>query len=60
MRAWDEERDFRSLVDADPEIAVRLDADTLDGVFDLDATVHHVDAVFDRLHALARKEPVNV
>jgi adenylosuccinate lyase len=53
MTAWDEERDFRELVTADPEIADRLD---LDAVFDLDATVRHVDTVFDRLHALVRKE----
>ena len=31
MRAWDEQIDFRSLVDADPEIAGRVD---LDAVFD--------------------------
>ena len=60
MSAWDEERDFRSLVAADPEVAARLDADALDAVFDLDATVRHLDTVFDRLHALTRKEPVNV
>ena len=60
MSAWDEERDFRSLVAADPEVADRLDAEALDNVFDLDATVQHLDAVFDRLHALTRKEPVNV
>jgi adenylosuccinate lyase len=53
MTAWDEERDFRELVTADPEIADRLD---LDAVFDLAATVRHVDTVFDRLHALVRKE----
>ncbi len=60
MRAWDEERDFRSLVTADPELVDRLDPERVEAVFDLDATVQHVDAVFDRLHALARKEPVNV
>jgi adenylosuccinate lyase len=60
MSAWDEERDFRSLVAADPQVVGRLDADALDKVFDLDATVQHVDAVFDRLHALTQKEPVNV
>jgi adenylosuccinate lyase len=60
MTAWDEERDFRELVAADHEIATRLDASALDGVFDLEATVEHVDVVFDRLHALVRKEPVNV
>jgi adenylosuccinate lyase len=52
MRAWDEERDFRSLVAADPEIASRLGEDELEAVFDLHATVRHVDAVFGRLDAL--------
>jgi adenylosuccinate lyase len=53
MRAWEEETDFRELVRADPEIAGRVD---LDSVFDLDATVRHVDSVFDRLETLIRKE----
>jgi adenylosuccinate lyase len=53
MTAWDKERDFRELVAADPAIAERVD---LDAVFDLQATVRHVDTVFDRLGALVRKE----
>jgi hypothetical protein len=53
MEAWEEERDFRELVAADERIAARVD---LDAVFDLDATVRHVDAVFNRLHALVQKE----
>src|SRR5215510_1615593 len=53
MRAWEEETDFTELVRADRELAGRVDLDT---VFDLDATVRHVDTVFDRLHALVRKE----
>ena len=53
MKAWEEERDFRELVAADPAIGDRVD---LDGVFDLDATVRHVDTVFDRLSNLVRKE----
>ncbi len=53
MRAWEDESDFVQLVRNDPEIADRID---LDAVLDLDATVRHVDAVFDRLHALAEKE----
>ena len=53
MTAWQEERDFRGLVAADPRVADRVD---LDAVFDLDATVRHVDTVFDRLRALVRKE----
>ncbi len=53
MRAWEKESDFKELVRRDPEIARRVD---LDSVFDLDATIRHVDTVFDRLHALVEKE----
>jgi len=53
MRAWEEETDFTELVRADDELAARVD---LDAAFDLDATVRHVDTVFDRLHSLVRKE----
>jgi adenylosuccinate lyase len=51
--ARDEERDFRELVRADPEIARRTD---LDDVFSLEPYTRHVETVFERLHALARKE----
>jgi adenylosuccinate lyase len=56
MRAWEEEQDFRTLVRADPEVGSRLDAAALDAVFDLDATIRHVDIVFERLRALIEKE----
>ena len=49
MRAWDEGIDFRGLVDADAEIAGRVD---LDAVFDPGAYTAHVDVVFERLRAL--------
>jgi adenylosuccinate lyase len=58
MRAWDESRDFRELCRADDGIGSRVD---LDAVFDLSAYTRHVDTVFERLHALVRKEePVHV
>ena len=53
LRAWDEEQDFRDLVQADRELAGRVD---LDAVFDLNAYTRHVDTVFERLRALVRKE----
>jgi adenylosuccinate lyase len=56
MRAWEDERDFRELVAADAEIADRLGPEALDGVFDLEAAVRHVDVVFERLQSLGRKE----
>jgi adenylosuccinate lyase len=60
MEAWDTGADFRALASADRTIESRLDAAALADVFDLEATVQHVDAVFERLQALTRKEPVNV
>ena len=61
MRAWDEERDFPELVRADAEITGRLDAAALAGVFDLDATVAHLEGTFDRLSRLIPKEePIRV
>src|SRR4051812_14560046 len=56
MRAWEEERDFRELVHTDTEITARLDPAALESVFDLHATVRHADIVFERLHALVRRE----
>jgi adenylosuccinate lyase len=53
LRAWEEERNFRELVQADPDIHVDLDA-----VFDESAYTQHVDVAFDRLHTLI-KEPVH-
>jgi adenylosuccinate lyase len=59
MRAWDEERDFADLVRGDEEIRARLDADALAAVFDLHATVQHVDIVFERLGSLANRDHVH-
>jgi adenylosuccinate lyase len=56
LQAWEDERDFRELVGADPEIARRLGPAGLAGVFDLEASIRHVDVVFERLRALAGKE----
>jgi adenylosuccinate lyase len=56
MEAWDEERDFEELVRLDPEVRAQLSDAALDTVFDLDATIAHVDAAFERLRRLTPKE----
>ena len=53
LRAHEEEQDFRELVRADEVIAARVE---LDSIFDLGWYTRHVDAVFERLGELARKE----
>ena len=42
--------------DADPDVAARFDGAALADVFDLRATVAHVEVAFDRLRSLAPKE----
>jgi adenylosuccinate lyase len=56
MRASDEERDFPTLARADARVDAHLDEPSLEDVFSLDPYFRHVDTVFERLHALARKE----
>jgi adenylosuccinate lyase len=54
-RAWEEGMDFRSLLEADPD--VDLGASALAEVFDLEDALRHVDVLFERLAALrARRE----
>jgi adenylosuccinate lyase len=53
LRAWEEECDLRELVRADADISGRVD---LDAVFSLEPYTRHVDAVFERLRALERRE----
>ena len=55
LAAWDEERDFRELVTADPEIAARLDPASLAAAFDLEDALRHVDVLFERLGGLAER-----
>jgi adenylosuccinate lyase len=52
QRAWDEQRSFRELVEADPDVASRLDAGRLDELFDYGRFVRHTPAIIDRLRAL--------
>jgi adenylosuccinate lyase len=48
MRAWDEGRDFRSLLEDDPEVDPAL----LDDAFDLQRSLRNLDVVFEQLDAI--------
>jgi adenylosuccinate lyase len=56
LRTWDEELDFRTLVEADPDIAAALDASAIAEAFDLADALRHVDVLFDRLTSLTRRK----
>ena len=48
-RVWRDGEDFRALLGADPDIAARLDAEALDGLFDLDYHLAQVETIFARV-----------
>ena len=50
MQAWDEGVDFRSLLEADPDI----DPTVLDDAFDLQRSLQHIGVVFEQLDAIER------
>jgi adenylosuccinate lyase len=49
MQAWREEKNFRELVSADPEITSRVEKKTLDRAFDLNRQLRNVDKIFKRV-----------
>jgi adenylosuccinate lyase len=49
MKVWDEGKDFRTLLGADPEVQELLLPNELDAAFDLQHELRHVDTVFARV-----------
>jgi adenylosuccinate lyase len=49
MRSFEERRDFKALLLADPELTARLSPAEVEKAFDLDEQFHYVDEVFDRV-----------
>ncbi len=58
LRAWEEEIDFRSLIESDPAITDRLGREQIEAIFDLDTLLSHVDVIFERLAALSPRSEV--
>lgn len=48
-QAWDEQRPFRPLLEADPEITGRLSKEDLDDAFDYHWHLKHIDDIFKRV-----------
>lgn len=49
MQAWDEQVQFRTLVDASEKITLHLTKEELDECFDYNYHLQHVDMIFERL-----------
>jgi adenylosuccinate lyase len=56
LRSWEEDLDFRSLLEGDGEISERLGAEGLARAFDLGELLRHVDTLFERLAALTASQ----
>ena len=48
-QSWDEQRPFRPLLEADPEVTSRLSKEDLDDAFDYHWHLKHVDDIFKRV-----------
>ncbi len=55
MRSWDEDRDFRELLKADPEAKARLSDAEMDEIFDYGYYTRYIDDTFQRI-GLARSK----
>ena len=51
-KTWDEGKDFRELLNADPDITSHLSPAELQSLFDYDYYVRHIDEVFQRVGLL--------
>jgi adenylosuccinate lyase len=51
MRSFHEQKDFKSLLLADPDLTRVLSASEIEKAFDLDDQLRNVDAIFDRVFA---------
>ena len=49
MESWEEGKDFRDLVRADPDVSGWLSAEKLETLFDYEYYVRHVDEIFERV-----------
>ena len=49
MRAWEEDGNFRQMIEQDPEISGVLSDDDISRAFDLKRQVQHVDYIFERV-----------
>jgi adenylosuccinate lyase len=57
MRSFDERRDFKSLLLADPDVTRALSRSEIERAFDLDEQFKHVDEIFERVFGVEASEP---
>jgi len=56
MRSFSEQRDFKVLLLADPDVARAVPGEAIERAFDLDAQLRNVDAIFARVFGDAAQD----
>jgi adenylosuccinate lyase len=51
MRSFHEQREFKDLLLADPDVMATVPRAAIDRAFDLSAQLRHVDTIFERVFA---------
>ena len=59
MRIWREGGDFATMLKQDPEVTRHIPADAIDGLFDLEQQLRHVDTIFARVFGDAASAEVS-
>jgi adenylosuccinate lyase len=59
MRSFHEQRDFKTLLLADPDVTSLLPPEEIEKAFDLDVQLRNVDAVFDRVFSEVKSESMS-
>ena len=49
MKSWDEKKDFRALIESDPEIKAQLTPSEIERAFSVDTYLRNVDTIFKRV-----------
>ena len=60
MRSFDEQKDFRTLLEEDADVVGVLPQAALDAAFDLDVQLRHRDRIFERVFGQPHEAPPDV
>jgi adenylosuccinate lyase len=55
MKSWDEDRDFRELVERDADIAARISTTQIEKAFDVKTQLKNIDRIFERVFGGKKK-----
>lgn len=49
MKCWQERRDFKEIISEDKDVTTKINADEIDGIFDINYHLKHIDTIYNRV-----------